>query len=222
MVENFVAAHILNLKIWLELGSWAVDLLVAIIAFFGTTTGLSILKRWKKRRDEKKAQQSIHKEHINNMEVYRLVTNLRLNTNFDRILIFEGKNTGTPGKPLTPYTIKCVQASCNDYHDEIKALYDFKEFIPDADYREMLANITNPLGEGIIETVTEDLNISRLKEIYQAENIKRSYIFLVGVSPNNHRLVYGSAAQLEGNDNEIDVKDINELKISIDHLRKYL
>ena len=212
--------HILN--IWPSILEYSTNIIIALIAFFGTTTGLTLLKDFKKRKDFEKNRKEVYKEHINNVKVYRKLTELRQSTSFDRILIFEGKNSDTAGKPLTTYTIKCVQASCNDYFAEKEVLEKFHDFKPDPHYRSILGTITEPNGNEILIINTETLPNGRLKEIYEANDIKCSIIFLIGVTKKFH-LIFGSASLYNtNNEEEITIKDLNELKITIDYLKSFM
>jgi len=212
--------HILN--IWPSILEYSTNIVIALIAFFGTTTGLTLLKDFKKRKDFEKNRKEVYKEHINNVKVYRKLTELRQSTSFDRILIFEGKNSDTAGKPLTTYTIKCVQASCNDYFAEKEVLEKFHDFKPDPHYRSILGTITEPNGNEILIINTETLPNGRLKEIYEANDIKCSIIFLIGVTKKFH-LIFGSASLYNtNNEEEITIKDLNELKITIDYLKSFM
>ena len=213
--------NILNINIWSTFLEHGTNILIALIAFFGTTTGLNLLKNFKEKRERKKNIEEVYKEHINNVKVYRKLTELRNSTSFDKILIFEGKNSDTAGKPLTTYNIRCVQAACNDYFNEKEALEKFHNFKPDPHYRSILGLITEPSGSEILIIDTSSLPNGRLKEIYEAEGIKGSIIFLIGVTKKYH-LIYGSASLYNINKNEISIKDMNELKITIDYLRDFM
>lgn len=191
--------------------TYIVDNFVIIFsAILSGSLGLKIFDYLTKKNKKKLVQDFFY----DTKEVISIIEELVEDQNIDRVLLFRGGNGGSTPKVGKDFYIKAIfEAHKNPPHKSLLKIYE--NVIPDAEYITLLINLLQNKKTFIIVNTMQD---SLLKQVYQAEEIVASEIFLL--HQTKEYVFYGSVASKHNPDFNSNILTRLAIESAITKLRK--